>query len=96
MERVYQILMTEKDNEMREASFAFFYLVANAIGGQFETVFDNIINEVLNACKLWEPEKKEKKNDFSLDSDSEDEMDALPTNKVTAYDEKAAAIHALG
>jgi hypothetical protein len=89
-------LVNEKDAEMREASFAFFYLVANAIGGQFETVFDNIISEVLNACKLWEPEKKSKNNEFSLDSDSEDEMDALPTNKVTAYDEKAAAIHALG
>ena len=81
---------------MREASFAFFYLIANAIESQFETVFENIINEVLNACKLWEPEKKGKNNEFSLDSDSEEEMDALPTNKVTAYDEKAAAIHALG
>jgi hypothetical protein len=81
---------------MRESAFAFFYLVANAIGSQFDNVFDNIIGEVLSACKLWEPEKKEKKNEFSLDSDSEDEMDALPTNKVSAYDEKAAAIHTLG
>lgn len=47
---------------MREASFAFFYLVANAIGNQFQTVFDNIIGEVINACKLWEPEKKKKIN----------------------------------
>jgi hypothetical protein len=38
---------------MRESSFAFFYLIANAIEGKFETVFDNIIGEVLNACKLW-------------------------------------------
>lgn len=96
MEKVYQILVNERDSEMRESSFAFFYLVANAIGEKFENVFDNIIGEVIAACKLWEPEKKNKKNDFSLDSDSEDEMDALPTNKVTAYDEKAAAIHALG
>jgi hypothetical protein len=55
---------------MRESSFAFFYLVANAIGEKFENVFDNIIGEVISACKLWEPEKKSKKNDFSLDSDS--------------------------
>lgn len=32
MEKVYQILVNEKDSEMRESSFAFFYLVANAIG----------------------------------------------------------------
>lgn len=53
MEKVYQILVNEKDSEMREACFAFFYLIANAIEGQFDTVFDNIIVEVLAACKLW-------------------------------------------
>ena len=55
---------------MRESSFAFFYLVANAIGEKFENVFDNIIGEVFSDCKLWEPQKQEKKSDFSLDSDN--------------------------
>jgi hypothetical protein len=45
---------------MRESCFAFFYLIANAIGGKFEIVFDNIITEVLNGCKTVEPPKKPK------------------------------------
>lgn len=73
MEVVFKILKNEKDPEMRESCFAFFYLVANAIGSKFEPVFDNIITEVLDGCKMAEPEKKNKQNEFSLDSDSEDD-----------------------
>jgi hypothetical protein len=51
MEQVYQILVTEQDPEIREAAYAFFYLVANAIGNRFEIVFDNLIPIVLNACQ---------------------------------------------
>ena len=41
------------------------------------------------------PEKIEKK-DFSLDSDSEDDDAVVSSTKASEYDEKAAAIHALG
>lgn len=51
MQQVYQILVTEQDPEIREAAYAFFYLVANAIGSKFEIVFDNLIPIVLNACQ---------------------------------------------
>ena len=35
MEFVYKMLINETDPEIREASFAFFYLIANAIGTKF-------------------------------------------------------------
>ena len=97
MEQVYLLLQAEQDSEMREAAFAFFYLIANAIGNQFEIVFDNLIPIVIASCQPKEPPTKEQK-EFSLDSDSEDEeqQNNIATQKVTEQDEKAAAIHALG
>lgn len=71
MEQVYQLLTVEQDSEIREAAFAFFYLIANAIGNKFEIVFDNLIPIVIKACQPKEDPAKKK--DFSLDSDSEDE-----------------------
>lgn len=49
----------------------FFYLVANAIEGNFSNVFPQIIPEVFKSATLKAPPKEEKKKDFSLDSDSE-------------------------
>jgi len=46
-------------------------LIANAIGSRFEIVFDNIVPIVIAACQP--KEAPQKKKDFSLDSDSEDE-----------------------
>jgi len=95
MQEVYRLLAAEQDPEIRESAFAFFYLIANAIGTRFEIVFDNLIPIVIAACQPKEdPGKKE---EFSLDSDSEDEEQVnVSTQKVTEQDEKAAAIHALG
>lgn len=63
-------------------------------------MFDNLIPIVLKAC---EPKVMPQKgtgagNDFSLDSDSEDEYELAKVQamKATEYDEKSAAIHALG
>jgi hypothetical protein len=82
MELVYQLLTVEQDSEMREAAFAFFYLIANAIGTKFEIVFDNLIPIVIAACQPKEDPAKKK--DFSLDSDSEDEEQVnVTTQKVT-------------
>lgn len=46
------------------------------------------------ALNIPEPQKKIK--DFSLDSDSEDEGEYLTEVQVSEFDEKSAAIHALG
>jgi hypothetical protein len=95
MQEVYRLLAAEQDPEIRESAFAFFYLIANAIGTRFEIVFDNLIPIVIAACQPKEDPAKKK--DFSLDSDSEDEEQVnVSTQKVTEQDEKAAAIHALG
>lgn len=95
METVYMMLSTENDPEVRESCFMFFYLIANATESQFDGVFDQIIPEVLKSAVLKVPEKTEKK-DFSLDSDSEDDEHILTSTKAAEYDEKAAAIRALG
>lgn len=96
MEKVYGYLLNEQDPEIRQSAFAFFYLIANAIGNKFEIVFDNLIPIVLKACQP--KEVPQKKKDISLDSDSEDEEEVaqVMTAKATEFDEKAAAIHALG
>lgn len=69
MEIVYGFLLNETDPEIRESAFAFFYLIANAIGSRFEIVFDQLIGMVISACQPKAPPVP-KKNEFSLDSDS--------------------------
>ena len=96
MEIVYIMLSTESDPEVRESCFMFFYLIANATGSQFDVVFDKIIPEVFKSAVLKVPEKKNEKKDFSLDSDSEDDDQILTSTKAAEYDEKAAAIRAMG
>lgn len=49
------MLVNEKDPEIREACFAFFYLLANAIEQDFEHLFDKIIPEVLKGCEMKMP-----------------------------------------
>jgi hypothetical protein len=57
MEPVYRILTTENDAEIRESSFMFFYLIANAIENNFSNVFENIIPEVFKSAVLKAPVK---------------------------------------
>jgi hypothetical protein len=94
LETIYGILIKESEPQVREACFCYFYLLANAIGSEFETIFDKIIVEVLKQCNVEITMGKDKKDKgFSLDSDSEDEEVDV---KLTELDEKASAIHALG
>lgn len=51
--------------------------------------------EVIKTATLKVPEKL-KQNDFSLDSDSENDEGIITSTQASEYDEKAAAIHALG
>lgn len=96
MEPIYNILVSEPDAEIREACFMFFYLLANAIENDFSSIFEKILPEVIKSATLKTPQKPEKKKDFSLDSDSEDEGAFLTEVQVSEFDEKAAAIRALG
>ena len=57
MEPVYRILTTESDPEIRESSFMFFYLIANAIEANFSSIFDQIIPEVFKSAALKTPNK---------------------------------------
>lgn len=87
METVYGFLLNEQDPQIRESAFAFFYLIANAIGSKFEIVFDNLIPLVIAACQPKEAPQKNK--NISLDSDSEDEEEAagnVITQKATEHD----------
>lgn len=54
---------------MREACFAFFYLIANAIGEKFAVVFDKLVPLVMQACELKAPPQR-KGHEMSLDSES--------------------------
>ena len=95
MEKVYGFLINQQDPEIRESAFAFFYLIANAIGTKFEIVFDKLIPIVMESCKPKEGPKKAQ--EFSLDSDSEEEEEGkYVVQKSTEHDERAAAIHAMG
>jgi hypothetical protein len=47
LETIYSILTKESEPHIREACFSFFYLLANAIGSEFEPIFDKIVVEVL-------------------------------------------------
>lgn len=72
LETIYNILVHETEPQVREACFSYFYLLANAIGSEFETIFDKIVVEVLKQCNVEILIGKKKETGFSLDSDSED------------------------
>lgn len=98
MENIYQFLMKE---QLKEASINFFYNVADTIGNEFSVLLDKVMPEVLKSASSNKGVDyvKQKKQEFSLDTDSEDEYETDFKNmnvKVTVMDEKASAIHALG
>jgi hypothetical protein len=91
------MLINNKDYEIREGCFSFFYNLAEGIGKDFEPFFDKLIGITLEISKSEEGMSYLKKgNEFSLDSDSDDEKDSQVNVKSTFLDEKASAIHALG
>lgn len=90
---------------MREGCFSFFYNLANAIGSEFEVMFDKLIEFTLKQAASEEGVKYTKeKGGFSLDSDSEDDEDLLEDDdsgnainiKTSFIMEKSAAITAVG
>lgn len=97
MENIYQFLIKE---QLKEASINFFYNVADTIGNEFSVLLDKVMPEVLKSASSDKGVDyvKEKKQEFSLDTDSEDdEAEVKHMNvKVSMMDEKASAIHALG
>lgn len=47
LETIYNLLINVDDFEMREGCFSFFYNLANAIGSEFEMMFDKLIEFTL-------------------------------------------------
>ena len=65
---------------MREGCFSFFYNLANAIGTEFEPIFDKLIDFTLKYAASEEGvniEGGKKEGDFSLGSASDDEDEEL-------------------
>eukprot|EP01016_Furgasonia_blochmanni_P051553 TRINITY_DN812_c0_g1_i25.p1 TRINITY_DN812_c0_g1~~TRINITY_DN812_c0_g1_i25.p1 ORF type:complete len:697 (+),score=266.54 TRINITY_DN812_c0_g1_i25:139-2229(+) len=100
VEPVYDGLRNIDDFEIREASFTFFYHLASACGNEMAPLLGqlNLCQFALDCALSSSGIEKKKKEEFSLDSDSEDEF--APGNsagvKMPFLDEKSAAIHALG
>ena len=100
MDVVFGLFQKEEECQLRECALTFFYNIADAIGGEFSGI--DKVTEI--AMKIAESNKgvnylKDKKQDeFSLDTDSEDENTSsrVVNVKLAFMDEKAAAIHALG
>lgn len=103
MENIYTTMVEVDDSEVREASLSFFYMLASAMGEDFAPVLQKITEF---AFKIGESQKGvsyvDNNQEFSLDTDSEDEEDMDNKNasevkvQMNFLDEKAAAIHALG
>jgi hypothetical protein len=74
-EKIYVIMTTVEDYEIREGALCYFYSLASAIGAQFEPYFDKLIEFALKSAEAEDgvTYDKEKKDEFSLDTDSEDE-----------------------
>ena len=90
------MLINNKDHEIREGCFSFFFNLAEGIGKDFEPFFDKLIGITLEISKSEDGLSYAKKgNEFSLDSDS-DEGDSQVNVKSSFLDEKASAIHAMG
>ncbi|CAG9311379.1 unnamed protein product [Blepharisma stoltei] len=81
--------------ELREAGFAFFYLLSRLLKEQMEPYIDKVVEEAIKTCEAREGlEVGEGESDESDEEEEEDES----TYKVrTAFlDEKTAALHTLG
>ena len=51
MDHIYQMLINNKDYEIREGCFSFFYNLAEGIGKDFEPLFDKLIDITLEISK---------------------------------------------
>jgi len=104
IEHIYNMMTQINDYEIKEAGLTFFYHVADTLQNDFASFLPNLIDFTLNIITSESGvkyEKKNKQNEFSLDTDSEDEDMNMRTAasmnvKMTYLDEKAAAIHAIG
>jgi hypothetical protein len=77
LDKIYDLLLTLEDYEIREACFTFFYNLAEGLGKDFEFIFDKLIDFTLKQAASEEGIKyikdKPTEEGFSLDTDSEDE-----------------------
>jgi hypothetical protein len=101
MENVYTLLKRQDQCNLRESALGFFYNVADSIGSDFSILLDQITEialEIGESQKGVDYVKDKKKEDFSLDTDSEDEAKSgrVVNVKIGYMDEKASAIYALG
>jgi len=65
------------DYEIRESGFQYFYCLADAIGNKFDPLFDKLFPLAIKWAQDQSEIKiinRQKRNDFSLDSDSEEDQ----------------------
>lgn len=98
---ILSILLGSDDYELRESCISFFYLLADSIGHQFSpylTAVTDVCFQVIE--KKSDLEAVEENNDEEEfedeDEDEEDDDNKMGGLKLGYYDEKAAALHALG
>ena len=81
--------------ELREAAFAYFYLLSRNLQRNFDPYVQKVVLEAIKSCESGEGMEMEEGDDDS--SDDEEEGKGLNLKVRTVFlDEKTAAIHALG
>jgi hypothetical protein len=75
LENVYKLLNNSSDErQIIEASFVYFYKIADAIGDEFSVIFPRIIDRVMEVCEAeidFQNQGPEPDEILSLDSSSD-------------------------
>ena len=81
--------------ELREAAFAYFYLLSRNLQGNFDPYVEKIVAEAIKSCESAEGMEMEGEAESS-DEDEDNDKGLNLKVRTVFLDEKTAAIHALG
>lgn len=93
-----ECLKSDNKYELKENAISYFSDLSVLMREDVPPCLEQVLEEILKVCHSEEeftPQEGEKKKDFSLDSDSDDEELGIEVD-VSQIDEKSAAINALG
>jgi len=88
----------KKQYELRETALSYFSEISKILRNEMAPIFDKVLEQIIATCISEEGIKSqgEKKDKFSLDSDSEEEEIVGIDVNTNFIDEKSSAIHCLG
>lgn len=96
-----EYIKEEGKYELRETAISYFAELSLLLKSELAPIIDVVLTEILKSCQssagLVQEVETKNQNEFSLDSDSEDETKLVGMDvDVNFLDEKSAAVHALG